>query len=302
VIFIVFFLLRIFIFPEIYYLTKIIFLEDISIEFFINRDLFLGILAVISRFSLKGFIEDILQVFLSNKHPIGDEKLPFLLNQDKLPEEGSGSKDSLELRIEHRKEEILKDIYYTDGIKFPFNEFKSEMGEFADKLKNRNKIFDVFTFTGNEPEVHQFLVKELRNQNHILTAYILARIDCVRITMPILPSDVKGELNTINDNMSKLYNNHLENIEKIRNIKDERQQAKEYFDTLNAYRNKARKEVIKYEAVSHDGLKKYQPNLYKLKEFKQLVNIDAPKVIKEVVDQDDYLKKKISEIINATKK
>jgi hypothetical protein len=54
--------------------------------------------------------------------------------------------------------------------------------------------------------------------------------------------------------------------------------------------------------VSHDGFKKNLPDLYKLKEFKQLVNIDAPKVIKEVVDEDGYLKSKISEIINAKKK
>jgi hypothetical protein len=39
-----------------------------------------------------------------------------------------------------------------------------------------------------------------------------------------------------------------------------------------------------------------------MKGFKQLMNIDAPKVIKEVVDQDSYLKSKISEIINAKKK
>jgi hypothetical protein len=41
--------------------------------------------------------------------------------------------------------------------------------------------------------------------------------------------------------------------------------------------------------------------LYKLKEFKQLVNVEGPKAIKEVVDQDGYLKSKMSIIINAKK-
>jgi hypothetical protein len=53
--------------------------------------------------------------------------------------------------------------------------------------------------------------------------------------------------------------------------------------------------------VSHDGFKKNLPDLYKMKEFKQLINIDAPKAIKEVVDEDSYLKTKISQIINAKK-
>jgi len=43
-------------------------------------------------------------------------------------------------------------------------------------------------------------------------------------------------------------------------------------------------------------------DIYKLKEFKQLVNVEGPKSIKEVVDEDGYLKKKISEIINANNK
>jgi hypothetical protein len=43
-------------------------------------------------------------------------------------------------------------------------------------------------------------------------------------------------------------------------------------------------------------------DIYKLKEFKQLVNVEGPKSIKEVVDQDSYLKKKIYEIINANNK
>ena len=60
--------------------------------------------------------------------------------------------------------------------------------------------------------------------------------------------------------------------------------------------------MIKLETVSHEGFKNHLPDLYKMKEFKQLINIDAPKVIKQVVDEDSYLKTKISEIINAKKK
>jgi hypothetical protein len=38
-----------------------------------------------------------------------------------------------------------------------------------------------------------------------------------------------------------------------------------------------------------------------MKEFKQLINIDVPKAIKEVVDEDSDLKSKISDIINEKK-
>jgi hypothetical protein len=42
--------------------------------------------------------------------------------------------------------------------------------------------------------------------------------------------------------------------------------------------------------------------LAKSKEFKDLFNKDVPQTIKGVVDQDGYLRSKISEIINAKKK
>jgi hypothetical protein len=99
----------------------------------------------------------------------------------------------------------------------------------------------------------------------------------------------------------KLQRNHVENISKIAKISDEKQQVKEYFDLLNAYRNKVKKELSRLEIVSHDGFRKNIPELYKLKEFKELVNKDVPKVIKDVVENDGYLKTKISEIINAKK-
>jgi hypothetical protein len=39
-----------------------------------------------------------------------------------------------------------------------------------------------------------------------------------------------------------------------------------------------------------------------MKQFKQLVNIEAPKAVKQVVDADANLKKRISEILNASNK
>lgn len=99
-----------------------------------------------------------------------------------------------------------------------------------------------------------------------------------------------------------LKEEHTNSIAKIAKIKEEKQQVKEYFDLFNGYRNKVKKEITKLETLSRDGFRKHLPDLYKLKEFKQIVNIDAPKAIKEVVDQDGYLKSKISEIINAKNK
>ena len=75
-----------------------------------------------------------------------------------------------------------------------------------------------------------------------------------------------------------------------------------FFDNLNAHRNRTNKLITKYENISHNAFKEHMSDIYKLKEFKQLVNIEGPKSIKEVVDQDSYLKKRIYEIINSNNK
>lgn len=105
--------------------------------------------------------------------------------------------------------------------------------------------------------------------------------------------------------MDSIYSTQSLNKEKIqyvRSILDEKQQVKEFFNIFNSYRNKVSKDINKLEHVTHEGFRINMPDLYKTKEFKQLINIDSPKVIKKVVDEDNYLKKKISEIINEKKK
>ena len=74
----------------------------------------------------------------------------------------------------------------------------------------------------------------LQDQTQFYNASILTRIALVKVTEPNLPLDVKNKMLTIVQDIYKLQNEHTNNISKIRNIKEEKQQVKEYFDLLNA--------------------------------------------------------------------
>ena len=299
-IFIIFFLFRKFVFVELYYILNITILEDIHLKWIINKDLFLGVWAIISRISLKGFIEDLLEVFLPQKLLIGDEKLPLFMNQDPISEGKDGSKEPIKRSI--KAEQKIMDLTFTDLIALEFDKFKGDMAKYAKSLQDRHQKFDKGKVTLDDPGVPGILIYMLQDQTQFYNASILTRIALVKVTEPNLPLDVKNKMLTIVQDIYKLQNEHTNNISKIRNIKEEKQQVKEYFDLLNAYRNKVRKEIILLETISREEYRKNLPDLYKLKEYKKLVNIDAPKAIKEVVDQDGYLKSKISEIVNAKKK
>ena len=300
-IFIAFFLLRNYIFPNVYYPAKVRFLDEIPLEFQLNKDFLLGFLAVISRFSLKGFIEEFLAGYLSPNLLIADAELPPFMYQDKNPT-GESSKPTPELIADTKRGQKIIDGLFVEGIKVEFDKFRFEMEKVAKSLKDRHEMFDQGKVTMGDLDVPNLLVMMLQDQTQFFNASILKRIEWTNVTRSNLPSDVRTELSTIVQNIFNLKEEHTNSIAKIARIKEEKQQVKEYFDLFNGYRNNVKKEISKLETVSRDGYRKHLPDLYKLKEFKQIVNVDAPKAIKEVVDQDGYLKSKISEIINAKKK
>jgi hypothetical protein len=300
VIFIAFFYFRNFILPEACYEATLTVL-DYTFSFNINKDFFLGFWAVICRFSLKGFVEDLLEIFLQPKLTMGDISSTLSMNTDPFTPQGGGSGKPTGQIDRIKLEQKVIDSIFTDSIKLEFSKFQEDMAKLAKSLKDRRMMYDQGQITMDTPEIPNFLVMMLQDQTQFLNASILKRMGWLKVTRPSLPLVVREELSLIEKNIFGLQANLSQSINKIRDIKDEKQQVKEFFDLLNAYRNKVRKEIVKLETVSHDGFKKNLPDLYKMKEFKQLINIDAPKAIKEVVDEDSYLKSKISEIINAKK-
>ena len=233
-----------------------------------------------------------------NMAPGGGDKFPLFNSQDSTSK-GGGSKDNTNISKIHQK---VIDSIYTDEIKKEYSKFIHEMNKIAKSLKDRQEMLDKGTITMDNPEVVKILLMMLQDQSQFFDGSILHRIELIKVTLPSLPSHIKTDLSLIEKQIHEIHDNKTKFIDKVRNIKDEKQQIKVFFDDFNAYRNKVRKEIIKYETISHNGFKNNLSDLYKLKEFKQLVNVEAPKSIKEVVDQDSYLKTKISEIINARKK
>jgi hypothetical protein len=139
--------------------------------------LFLGILAVISRFSLKGFVEDLLEVFLQPKLAIGDISSTLLMNTDQFTKEGGGSDKSTGLRDNSKLEQKVIDSIFTDSIKLEFIKFKEDMAKLAKSLKDRRMMYDQGKLTLDNPEVPNLLVMMLQDQTQFLNASILKRIE-----------------------------------------------------------------------------------------------------------------------------
>jgi len=335
-IYIIFFIIRSYILSDIYYVIHLTFLDNMPLKFYIDKDLASGILAIICRFSLKGFVEAFLEVYGPPKLSIDNGT--FAMNEDNIEglnttsgdnntttgvqsksknisgdnkEVNTGdSKTTLEdnniTSVDNKTKQKILNTLYTETIQGEFKQFELLMSKTAKSLEDRNTMYNRGNISLNEPEVPTLLVMMIQDQTRFLNTTVIMRMEWIQVILPGLPEHVKADikvgLSEIAHTINKLQADNTSNIEKVRSIKDEKQQVKEFFDLTNAYRNKVRKEIIKYETLVHNGYKNNDPELYKTKEFKQLINKDVPQIIKKVVDQDSYLKSKISEIINAAKK
>jgi hypothetical protein len=173
----VFFLFRKYLFLESFYTTSLIILEDIPFDFYINKDLFLGILAVISRFSLKGFVEDLLDILLQPRLTIGDLSSPLCMNTDPNINHGGGSGNLSGQSDNSKLHQKVIDSIFTDTIKLEFLKFQEEMASLAKSLKGRRMMFDLGNNTLDKPDVPGVLVMMLQDQTQFLNASILKRIE-----------------------------------------------------------------------------------------------------------------------------
>lgn len=301
VIFIAFFYFRSYIFPEACIEATFRLLDHKPSLYSINKDFFLGLLAVICRLSLKGFVEDCLAIFLLPQPTVGISDSRYFMTSNP-PIDMPASSSTLPESYSQLAMQIANDTLHIENFYKQFDLFKIDMDKYTELLTKRNNVFQGDTVSLDSPEVASTLVLLLQDQTQLLNSSILRRIKWVKCLTPGLPLNVNNEIDLLYKNIVVLQGNMTDELPRIIAIKDDKQQAKAYFSLLNGYRNNVRKELVKLETVAHHGFKNSAPQLYRMKQFKKLINVDVPKTINDVVEQDSYLKAKISKIINAQKK
>jgi hypothetical protein len=96
-----------------------------------------------------------------------------------------------------------------------------------------------------------------------------------------------------------LFDDYFIEVEKLSSKTDVEVALKEFFNRTNGVRNAAYKELNAFEKNLDAKLK--TEFIYANKEFKHIYNIEYPAVKKRYVDKDSYLRKKVSEVLNAPK-
>lgn len=104
---------------------------------------------------------------------------------------------------------------------------------------------------------------------------------------------------TLNNKINALFEDYFAEVEKLSSKTDVEIALKEFFNRTNGVRNAAYKELNAFEKNMDAKVK--AELIYANKDFKHIYNVEYPAVKKTYVDKDSYLRKKVSEVLNAPK-
>ena len=103
------------------------------------------------------------------------------------------------------------------------------------------------------------------------------------------------------DKKDQLFEDYLEKVEKLGDKEgDIKGKLTQFFNLTNGFRNAANKEVNQMESIIHENIR-HGP-LARNPDLKKSVNVDYVNAKKAFVEQDQKLRKRMSEILNAPKK
>nr|AYE67612.1 hypothetical protein [Annulohypoxylon stygium]AYE67640.1 hypothetical protein [Annulohypoxylon stygium] len=141
----------------------------------------------------------------------------------------------------------------------------------------------------------------ISNHSNMLNMYFENRITwSIEISKHLYVND-RLVVNSLIEKKRTLHEEYLTKVEKLSEGGDLANSLKQFYNLTNAYRNAANKEINTIEWTIHESIRRTHP-LYKSSELKQTVNIDYPKFKKNFSDEDQKLRKRFSELLNAPKK
>ena len=276
-------------------------LNGTPINFKLDSDILSGILTLINHFSCIGFLQN----KLGSPEPLnaGIGNGIYTMDEDKIV---GGSIEASKNNIS-TDSKIVLGLYndeLIDLLQTSIKGFKDEMAHLAKNLKSCTEHYNKLpsSFSMFEKDAINTLINHLQGQSEILNVQLRLRLrwlDGMRVN---LSPEVKLEFKNKHSELVNLHKEFLDDSSVLGEISDRHDQARRFFIILNTYRNKTSKIINMLETISHKNIRETMPDLYKNAQYKQIMNIEVPKSIREVVKEDSYLKSRISEIINVKKK
>lgn len=154
--------------------------------------------------------------------------------------------------------------------------------------------------TINIGSVAEGMFTAVKYQADILIQASTGRDEFIRDLRLYLSPEERAKIEKISSKLDEAKEEYLLKMETLEGkgptLKKLRIEIKLFFDYTNTYRNIVKKELHEAESILRKGLKNHPS--FKDKEFRKMLNVDYTNAVKSLNDQDNYLKKRIGEVLN----
>lgn len=201
-----------------------------------------------------------------------------------------------------------KELWCSISDKF-YNNMVPVFDGYCSLLKKISDKTDYFTWeipqNNTNPAINKGSVAEgfftaVKYQANVLINSTTGRDEFLRELRLYLPPEEWEKIEAISNRLDEHKFDYIAKMDTLQgtgpSLKKLRVEIKLFFDYTNTYRNAVKRELCEAESIMRKGLKKHPS--FKDKEFRKMFNVDYPKAVKSLYDQDNYLKKRIGEILN----
>lgn len=147
--------------------------------------------------------------------------------------------------------------------------------------------------------VEEALIRLLQDQSNVLTKYVTNRMTWLQSRALNALEENQIKIKEIHSKIVEIQKNYSSKVRLISKIDNETNQIKEFYATLNEYRNIVLKEVNKADIIILKDLKESRLNKYS--DLKKAIHTDYNAAKKEFNSNDSYLRMKVGEVINRKK-
>nr|YP_009744352.1 cytochrome c oxidase subunit 1 [Xylaria hypoxylon]QIE13205.1 cytochrome c oxidase subunit 1 [Xylaria hypoxylon] len=195
---------------------------------------------------------------------------------------------------------IPEDVPTKNYIK-QMNEFMEEFAvlniDIADKLK---KAGEANLYYEDKPEVQRAIMALLQTHSSFLNKSYDGRATWISLNKKYLPLEARLKLEEMEIKITEIQKNYFSKVEKLSESRSVDASLKEFFTLTNAFRNSLNKELNLAEQEVQKNIR--QTAAYKNPKVKQVINSDLIIVKRIFNEQDNYLKKRVEDILFPKKK
>lgn len=165
-------------------------------------------------------------------------------------------------------------------------DWSKQLGKWADFPCPENRL---------TPGTEEGFLIMLRDQSKIFSIHTKTRLVWVEARLANALPETSLKIKEVKSNLLEIESKYYLKVNEIIKLENKASQVKQFYAASNEYRNLVSKGLNQIDNLLIEDIK--NGALYKHTQFRRTINVDYAKAKKEYNDKDNYIKKRVGEIL-----